>query len=324
MPYRLLHVILIYLFLLPIVLYAQEEKQETLGLVTGPHTGTYIAFGKDIAALARSQDLEVRAVSSGGSIENIKHITDSQGNAPIGIVQSDVLSFLKRSQKSDSQKISRQLRMVLPFYQEEVHLLARRTITSTDDLNGARVVIGGAGSGSMLTSINLLSLLGIVPAKMYQVSPPEGLVAVLNDEADAMVFVGGKPVRLFKNMEDLAHITEGANAGKLDQVHFLPLDASQLKDEYAAASITPEDYSYVAETVPTIAVTAMLVAYDFSAKKTSLEKLRCGQIGKLVTIIRDNLGFLKANSHPKWHEVDLDADIGAPWKRDRCAWPAEE
>lgn len=298
-----------------------KEEISPLTILTGPRTGTYIAFGKDIAALAKQKELQVEVLPSGGSIENIKRIANTDDTAALGVVQSDVLGFLGRSQTEDSHEISRRLRMVLPFYKEEVHLLVRTSITSVAELDGKRVVVGGAGSGSMLTSVNLFSILGIKPSKMYQVPPPEGIVAVLNNEADAILFVGGRPVRLFKNLEELAYITEGENAGKLDQVHFIPLDDARLKDEYAPATLTRQDYNYINEDVPTIAVTAVLVTRDFSDRNTPLEKARCEQLHTLVKIIRENFGFLKANSHPKWHEVDLNAGITGIWRRDSCAWP---
>ncbi len=300
-----------------------KTMENALRIATGPRTGTYIAFGKDIAALASRNGLPVAVLASGGSIDNIRRIAGKKSNADVGIVQSDVLGFLRRSQTPDSKQMAQHLRMVLPFYREEVHLLARKNIVSVNELDGKRVVVGGAGSGSMLTSVNMFSILGIKPEKMYQVPPPEGIVAVLNNEADAIIFVGGKPVRMFKNMEDLAYITEGANAGKLSQVHFLPLDDPKLVREYSRSVITAQDYNYVEKDVPTLTVTAVLVTRDFDNDSSESGVMRCGQIKRLVDVIRNNIGFLKANSHPKWHEVDLAADVGI-WQRDRCAWPEEK
>ena len=297
------------------------DKLATLGMVTGPKTGTYVAFGKDIAGQAKKAGIDIAVKPSSGSIDNIKRITGTEENAALGIVQSDVLGFLKRSKNPESLATAQKLRMVLPFYREEVHVLARREVGSFADLAGKRVVVGSEGSGSMLTSVNLFSLLGIKPAKMYQVEPPEGIVAVLNNRADAMVFVGGKPVRLFKNLEEVAGIAKGPLAGKMQEVHLLPLDDPRLTQEYSAASITPEDYAYVEQLVPTVAVNAMLVSYDFTRKNTAYYRQRCAALGKVTQSIRDNLESLKSSGHPKWREVDLQADV-LSWQRDECALPA--
>lgn len=289
-----------------------------IGIVTGPKAGTYIALGKDIALVGKQAGLSVEVKESLGSIDNIKRIT-SKEKVSLGIVQSDVLGFLSRSKNAESVRIAEKLRMVFPLNNEEVHVLARKNITSFKDLTGKRVVVGTDGSGNMVTSINLFSVLGVTPAKMYQVEPPKGIVAVLNDQADAIIFVGGKPVKMFKNMEELAKITEGADAGKLNQVHFLALNDPKLLEEYAPAMITKDDYSYVSEPVPTIAVTSILMAHDFSPRSNSYRREQCRNIDRLAAALRSRIEALRAAGHPKWKEVNLNATVGF-WKKDTCAW----
>ena len=289
-----------------------------IGIVTGPRTGTYITFGRDIAEVAKKEKIEVEVKDSKGSIDNIKRITSSE-KASLGIVQSDVLGFLSRSQNPESKKIAEKLRLVFPLHNEEIHLLARKDIKTIADLQGKRVIVGTEGSGNMVTSVNLFSLLGITPDKMFKVEPAKGIVAVLNDQADAIIFVGGKPVRMFKNMEEIATIKDGPDAGKLDQVHFVALDDPRLLKEYAKSTITQYDYSFVKEPVPTIAVTAILMSYDFSPKDNSYRRSQCDDIAKLSRAIRENIGELAAKGHPKWKEVNLSGDVGF-WKKDDCAW----
>ncbi len=299
-----------------VAVYAYTTPSQTIGMVTGSKTGTYIAFGRDMARVAQKEGISITVLDSKGSIDNIKRIT-SKEKVGMAIVQSDVLGFLSRSKTADSQEISSKLRLVAPFYGEEVHILARKNINSIYDLNGKRVVIGSEGSGSMITAVNMFSTLSIVPAQMFKIEPPQGVVAVLNGEVDAVIFVGGKPVKMFKNMEGIADLKVGPNAGKLDQVHFLPIDDKRLLSEYKPASIKHEDYSFVASDIPTIAVTSVLITYDYKRKNDLYYKDQCQNMAKLVTLIRSNLIDLKANGHPKWKEVDLDAEIGG-WKRDEC------
>ena len=66
---------------------------------------------------------------------------------------------------------------------------------------------------------------------MQKIPPAEGVVAVLRGEVDAAVFVGGKPVRLFKNLEDLTLPENRKYAGLLKQVHFLALDYPKMLEE---------------------------------------------------------------------------------------------
>ncbi len=299
--------------------YSDDEAadDQAIGMVTGSKTGTYITFGRDIAREASKEGVKVNVYDSKGSIDNIKRIT-SKEKVGLAIVQSDVLGFLSRSKNKESMKIAHKLRLVAPFYDEEVHILANKDIKSVEELNGKRVVVGSSDSGSIITAVNIFSILGIAPSKMYEIDPPHGVIAVLNDEADAIVFVGGKPVRMFKNMEELTKITTGPNAGKLDQVHFVPVNDQRLLKEYKPATITHNDYSFVTADVPTIAVTALLVTYDYTMKSGGYYREHCENMAKMVKALYDNMDELKTTGHPKWQEVNMNADVG-DWKRDACS-----
>ncbi len=230
------------LALLPLATLAAEP----LGIVTGPKTGTYYAFGKDIEQVAARAGITIDVKSSEGSIDNIKRINSAE-NAALGIVQSDVLGFLSRSKNPGSMRMAGNLRMVFPLYNEEVHVLARKDIPSFLALNGKKVAVGEESSGDMLTAINLFSMMNIQPSESVKISPAQGVVAVLKGELDALIFVGGKPVRLFKNLEDLTLPENQKYSTMLDQVHFLAMDDPRMFEEYKPAEITPADYSFVQE-----------------------------------------------------------------------------
>lgn len=295
-------------------LYAHAEA--ALGIVTGPKTGTYYALAKDIAEVAGRAGITIDVKTSEGSIDNIKRI-NSKENAALGVVQSDVLGFLSRSTSPESVKMASTLRMVFPLHNEEIHVLARDYIHSFDDLDGKRVAVGEDGSGNMLTAINLFSIMGVNPLQAKKVTPAQGVVAVLKGEIDAVIFVGGKPVRLFKNLEDLRLPENKKYSMMLEQVHFVPMDDPRLLKEYKPATITPEDYDFVYDSVPTVAVPAMMISFDFSKQKN---RRRCDKIKLLSKLLRKALPELQKTGHPKWKDVDFDLDT-VGWERDECAWP---
>ena len=312
------------LLLLPIVLcgsLAQGSRGDiAIGMVTGSKNGTYIAFGREIAAVAAKEGLDINVFESNGSVDNINRIT-SKEKVGLAIVQSDVLSVLERAKNDNAAASFHKLRMVAPLYSEEVHILARRNIVTLDDLNGKRVVVGNENSGSLITAVNIFKLMNITPSKMYEgdpSDPTQGIIRVLHNDVDAVVFVGGKPVKMFKNMEDLAGITKGPNAGIVDQVHFVPIDDARLLKQYKHATLTHNDYSFITQDVPTIAVPAVLITYDYSQKRDVYYEEQCRNMALLGKALRENIGELKANGHPKWKEVDLNAEVGE-WKRDTCS-----
>ena len=294
---------------------AQDADAKQIGIVTGSKTGTYIQFGNDIAGIGKAAGLDILVKDSQGSIDNIKRM-NSKENAALGIVQSDVLGFLSRSENAEMRQVAGRLRLIFPFYNEEVHLFASKSIRSFGDLQGKRVVVGEAGSGTWLTAMNLLQLTGVKPAELLNLPPLQGVTAVLKGEADAMFYVAGKPVSLFTKVGNL--ITKADFAPLLANVHFVPLDDPRMLREYQPAQISTADYDWLDGQVPTIAVKAVLMSFDFSGKQSAYFTQRCGQLATLGQAIRGNLGQLQQTGHPKWKEVKLDEKVGV-WPLDRCS-----
>lgn len=294
---------------------AEEPDARQIGMVTGSPTGTYIKFGNDIASVAKSVGLEIAVKDSKGSIDNIRRI-NSKENATFGIVQSDVLGFLSRSENAELRRVASRLRLIFPFYNEEVHVLANKSVASFSDLQGKRVVVGEQDSGTWLTAMNLLQLAGVKPAELLNVPPLQGVTAVLKGEADATFYVAGKPVTLFTKVGNLVSNPEFAPL--LANVHFLPLTDERMAREYQPARIGPADYEWLSNEVSTVAVKAVLMSFDFSSKQNAYFARRCLQLSKLGQALRANLGMLRQTGHPKWKEVNLDETVGT-WPLDSCS-----
>ncbi len=296
--------------------YPPHARTQKTGMLTGSQTGTYFRFGQEIAAVTITHGLEVLVKESEGSIANIRRLMSTE-NAALAMVQSDVLGFLNWSADPVIQGIAARLRLIFPFYNEEVHLLARKEIQHIADLTGKRVIVGTEGSGAWLTAYNLLHMLDIQPAVIrHDLLPPEAVRAVLTAEADAMFYVSGKPVTLFTNMQDLLQDSRYVNL--LSEVHFVPLQDEKMLQEYSASSIGPHDYAWVHTTVPTVAVRAVLIGFDFTRNDTSYFRMRCAQLATLGRAVRDNFAALQATGHPKWQEVDLAQRVSL-WRLDTCS-----
>jgi TRAP transporter TAXI family solute receptor len=297
------------------LLLLPDAVAEDITIFTGSRTGTYLQFGTDIAGVADKAGLHVIISESEGSVDNIEHLEKSTGTA-LAIVQSDVLGFLKGSHDPRMQRIADRVRLVLPFYDEEVHLFGSKIIRRFEDLQGKRLVIGERGSGNWLTAVNLLQMTGVKPAAILSMSPLKAVTAVLQGDADAMLYVAGKPVPLFTKLGDLRKKPEYAPLFK--KVHFIPLDDTIMLREYESGEIGPADYLWIHKKVPTIAVKAVLITLEPVGKKTADYRGRCQAISKLSEVIRNTIGYLKQNGHPKWKEVNLNDNVGT-WKLDGCS-----
>jgi hypothetical protein len=285
-------------------------------MVTGSPTGTYFRFGQDIANVTQQAGLTILVKESEGSIDNIRRLTSSE-NAALGIVQSDVLGFLSRSADPQVHQIAAKLRLIFPFYNEEVHLFARKDIQRFADLAGKRVVVGTEGSGNWLTANNLLYLLAVQPATLItNLAPPEAVHAVLTDQADAMFYVAGRPVKLFTNVGQLQN--DPRYASLLQDVHFVPLTEKKILQEYIPSTMGPTDYPWMPVAIPTVAVKAVLISFDFSSRHNAYYRQRCEQLAHLGSAVRTHLADLQNTGHPKWQEVDLEQRLSI-WTPDRCS-----
>lgn len=212
------------LVLLLIVISVQAEP---IGMVTGSTNGTYIKFGNDIAEISSKYGLEVEAKPSKGSIDNIKRMSSVE-NAAFAIVQSDVLGYLSKSKNPKFRVYAKRLRLIYPFYNEEVHLFARKNIQILDDLQGKKVVVGPKSSGTNMTAWNILNMVGVTPSKRLNDSVDDGIKMVLQGTADAVFIVAGKPRKGFTNL--FATPRESVRQ-LLQQVHFVPLNDKSLLAE---------------------------------------------------------------------------------------------
>ena len=274
-------------------------------IVTGGKTGTYIQIGQNIGALVDHFNVDLQAVESAGSIENVNAVY-KRPVTPLGIVQSDVLGWIKvRSNDPELRNIAAKTRLVFPLYNEEVHVLARREIASLEDLAGKRVAVGKAGSGSELTATMMLATAGIAPAETRNMAAGDALAALKAGTLDAMVYVAGYPVKLF---------TDGVAAG--DGLHLLPITSPALLEFYPGSQIPAGTYSWQAAAVPVIAVKATLMTYDFPQTSQYLRD-SCATVARIARAVQDNLGWLRAHGHPKWQQVDLTLKVPG-WTQSAC------
>ncbi len=272
---------------------------EKMGLVTGGEKGTYYQFGLDLQKLAKQADITLAVYPSKGSIENVFAVYQRPG-VQLGIVQSDVLAFISRLQTDPNLvKIAKKTRMVFPLYNEEVHVLGRRGIADFEDLAGKRVAIGRDGSGTFLTARVLLQLSDVKPAAMVPIDTDEALAELKAGRIDAMFYVAGYPVKLFKE-----GVTEA------DQLALVPITSKSILELYPASEIPANIYTWQTTKVTTVAAKAVLVSFDYRFRD-------CDAVGKFAQLMARRLDWLVQNGHPKWKSVDLNYQLKG-WEQYSC------
>jgi len=282
-------------------------------IVTASERGTYIQIGKNLAQfVAPAADIELEALPSAGSAENVKRLRFEQG-VKFALVQSDVYqAFLDQAAggNADATAMIRPLRVILPLYNEEIYFIVRADsdLNFVHEIRNAKINLGELGSGTALTTTTLYRLMfnAPVPQPTATFFPnEEALVKLITDKSiDVVAVIGGQPTKLLVDMKP-----EARNVIKL-----LKFDPSQPASQaalktYVQATVRASSYpNLLAEDLPGLAVKAFLVTYDFSLKTTE-DSLR-----KFAKSLCQNFATLQEKGHPKWREVELALpDLGRGW-----------
>ena len=152
---------------------SDRMNQGTVGIVSGGVAGTYVRVAADLAAVLDDGDnLRVLAMIGKGSVQNIADVLYLKG-VDIGIVQSDVLAYIKRENLFAG--VERRINFITKLYNEEFHLLVRSDITQLSDLAGKKVNFDNRGSGTFITSTVVFDTLGISRrADLFRPGPGAG------------------------------------------------------------------------------------------------------------------------------------------------------
>lgn len=269
-----------------------------VGIISGGVTGTYVRIAADLAdALDDGYELRILPIVGKGSVRNVEDLLFLRG-IDVAIVQSDVLDFYKRAELVPN--IESKLRYITKLYNEEVHVVTNSEHATIDDLAGKQVNFGTEGSGTFMTASIIFEDLG---TEIDVTSHPEpiALEKLRNGELDALVFVGGQPLALIKDVS------------REERLHLLAIPPERIKAAYVPSQLTAEAYPGLlspGESVQTVAVSAVLAAYNWPADHPRRQKLN-RFIQSFFTNFDD---LLEPPFHPKWREIDLDAEVPG-WQR---------
>src|SRR3954447_3953310 len=272
----------------------QALNANTVTLISGTIGGTYVQFGADLASvLDDGNKLRVLPIVGRGSVQSVADILFLQG-VDLGIVRSDTLDYLER--KGFAKDIKKQFTYVTKLYNEEMQMIAPKSIASIKDLNGKRVSVDLPNGGTFVTALTVFERLGIKP-QVYYIEQRIAMEKLIKGELDALIVTGGKPyksVAAFKN-DGRFHLA---------RVEY----AKPLQGDYLPATLTAKDYPNLiaeGETVDTIAVPAVLAAYNWAP---NTERYR--NLSQFVEAFFTKSPACKTPPfHPKWKEVSLSAPL---------------
>ncbi|WP_257168660.1 ABC transporter substrate-binding protein [Bradyrhizobium sp. SRS-191] len=281
---------------------ANQLNANTVTLMTGSVGSTYANMGADLASvLDKGTELRILPVMGRGSVQSVADILLLRG-VDAGIIRKDTLAFLER--KDFANNVREQLAYVAKLFNEEMHVLAPKSITSLSELDGKTIAVDLPDGGTFVTSINVFERLGIRPHLLY-IEPRLALDMLQRGDIDAIIAVEGKPLQWLSQVNDR-------------NLHLVPVDYDKaLHDDYLPAKLSAEDYpNLISGSAPvnTIAAEAVLASFNWQPGSD-----RHRRLSLLVEALFNNLPALQRPPyHPKWLEVAPLAPI-AGWTRFKTA-----
>jgi uncharacterized protein len=273
------------LFVIIGILYA--DLGFSLTIATGPSDGTYIQIARDIQKVSQKDGISLEILPTQGSFENMVLLGDKK--VDLAIAQIDALGFFAKVMKPQGINVFETIRVLLHLYPEEIHVLTNNSaINSFLQLQGKRVSFGPKNGGSALTGEVLLDTYGMKVEKSY-LDPKDALEGLKKNQLDAMIFVGGAPVPLFKNL--------GSGFRFVD----LPRDES-LEKTYDRKTLDRSLYDW---TIPTETYTVSSVLMGRDTK----DQLYAQNIQRLILSVLSNQDQLKASGHEKWKSSGINMPL---------------
>ncbi len=275
-----------------------SAQNVTIGLIAAGSGMTDTRAAADMAQVLDDGDrLRVLPILGRGSVQNIADLIFLKG-VDAAIVHTDALT-LSMQQGDIPREAS--VQYIAKLFPEEVHILARKDITSLNDLDGKPVAVGEPDSGTELTASALLGGSQVTPNFVHD-SQSGALEQLRSGQIAAMVVVGGEPVPLLRTIEPGTGL------------HFLPIPLNaQLVDSYLPTSLDHQRYPNLipaGQSVDTVAVGSVLVTLS-----TPPDSLRAKRVNRFVDTLFERFDQLRGPGlHPKWNEVNLATQVEG-WTR---------
>jgi TRAP-type uncharacterized transport system substrate-binding protein len=290
-------------------IYRNEQINEnTVAIISGSPSvdDTYLQVANDLAYVLNDADkLRILPVVGIGGPQNIRDVRYLKG-IDIGLTQLSVLDSFRSSNKTLG-KYDDKIVYIAKLFNEEVHLIAGREITSIEQLNGRKVNIDEERSGTSQTMRDLFKRLGI---KIEEVNVPQAVAfeKVRTGEIAATAYVAGKSAKLISNLK----FAQG--------MHFLPVPyPPEVADDYLPTDLTHDDYPDLipaGQVIQTVADQVVLIGYNWPRNTDRFQRVQ-----RFVQAFFPKIAeFRKPPNHPKWREVNLAVKL-KDWKRFE---PAEE
>jgi len=274
----------------------------TVTVIAAPAGGATAIFASDMARVLDDGNIRVLPVLGKGPVRNVVDILYLK-TIDMGMVAADVPEFYRLQYKIPD--IASRLRYIAKLYNNELHVIAPKSVKSIYDLAGKRIV-AQTDVGYYSAKV-IFSRLGMNATFDYWTDDGKSVQKIVDGEADAYITSTGKVFGLARAIKN-----ENRN------LHLVPIPYDKrLQDMYLPTTLSSEEYPNLldpGETIDTIATSVLLVTFNWPDNSERYRRT-ANFVDALFSKIDE---FRKPPRHPKWAEASLNIKI-AGWERFKAA-----
>jgi TRAP-type uncharacterized transport system substrate-binding protein len=200
-------IILALLLLWAAYVWLKPNPPKRVVLATGPDQGAYAEFGKRYAAELKRFGIEVQLRTTNGATENLRLLKDPKQDVDLAFIQGGASEALQASDETNEGVALESLgglfyEPVWLFYREEsarkVVGLSKRgreqpppVLTELSQFTTLKINIGtrGSGTGNLVRKLLYANRIDRDSLNVTRLDPTPAVIALLDGEIDALVFV---------------------------------------------------------------------------------------------------------------------------------------
>lgn len=264
--------------------------------IADPNGRLSSAIGALAARLSKIGTLRVLPLMGYGGAGSVRDLLHLQG-VDFALLNNDIFAFLDRT--GERRTARQKIRYVTHIADQNVYVIGRKPIASTDQLAGRKIAVFGADGGAHVTAATLFGLAGI-NVEIAPLNSEPSLDAGLVAGADAVLIVD----------RDLSRLRRAPAEAR--DWSLLPIPAAEaIAKVYRPVEIAPSEApDLAASPVASVKVATVLAVFDWRSGTS-----RHGNVTNFVRALFEALGDLKrAEPDGVWAGTDINAAV-PDWER---------
>jgi len=231
---------------------------KTIEMATGFPTGLYYQFGERLKAELASEGVDLQVKATGGTLDNLALLSDSNSGVGFAMVQSGVADISKYPHLVSIAGMFYE--PIWVWYRDAAFKSETGPLRVLSQLKGKRVSIGNEGSGTLVLSQALLKMSGISESDVQaeKLKPDEAMKKLNNGEIDAVFLVAAAEAPILQQFFAIP----GIRLMSIDQADAYARNLPYLSKVSVPRGLLSIEHDLPRQDIQVLAATATLVAHD--------------------------------------------------------------